>query len=73
MVDWLIQKWDWMIYRLAWHSLRRICRRDPGFAYLIELWIRAWLDENPMPDRLKSAAEKFFETMRDQRRQGENP
>lgn len=57
-----IEKWDWMIYRLAHKSIRRMCERNGGFAYLFELWIRQWRKEHPIPASLESATEHFFES-----------
>jgi hypothetical protein len=65
---WLIEKWDLMVYRLAHHSMRRMCERNQGFAYLFELWIREWRAKNPIPKELESATEKFFESLKSSRR-----
>ncbi len=63
MIDWIVRKYDWMIYRLAYYSLRRMCDRDAGFAYLFELCLRDWrLDEGMIPS-LKEATERFWEAM----------
>lgn len=65
MFDWIVEKWDWIIYRLAYHSMRRMCKRNQGFAYLFELWIREWRAQHPIPKELEYATEQFFESMRD--------
>jgi hypothetical protein len=65
MRAWLLEKWDWMVYRFAHHSIRRMCERNQGFAYLIELWIREWRSQHPIPKELEAATEHFFESMRD--------
>jgi len=57
-----IEKWDWTIYRFAHHSIRRMCERNGGFAYLFELWIRQWRKEHPIPRSIESATEHFFES-----------
>lgn len=54
-MNWLIEKWDW---------LRRICARDIGHAYLMELWIHGHVAERGMPDELRRATELFYETQR---------
>ena len=64
-VDWLINKWDWFVYRLARSSITRICERHPGMAYLFELWFRDWNEKNPISKELASATEHFFESVRD--------
>lgn len=58
-------RWDWWVYRRASHSLRRMCERQPGFAYLMELWIREWRGRHPISLELERATEEFFESLRD--------
>lgn len=65
MYEWIIEKWDWFIYHRAHSSLERICRRRPGFAYLLELWIREWRSRNPASPEVDRATEVFFESMRE--------
>jgi hypothetical protein len=65
MRKWLIEKYDMMVYRLAYHSIRRMCERNAGFAYLFELWIREWRSKHPISKQLETATENFFESMRD--------
>lgn len=56
----LIERWDRLVYRLAFRSLERMMLRgDGGFAYLFELQLRQWRERNPLPDQLKSATERF--------------
>ena len=33
----IVRKWDWIVYRLAFHSLRRMSYDMPGMSYLMEL------------------------------------
>lgn len=61
----LLDKWDWIIYRLAQHSLRRICQSHGGFGYLMELWIREWRSQYELTPELKAATERCFESLRD--------
>ena len=63
MVSKIIEKWDWIIYRLACGSLRRMCKRNGGFAYLMQLSIQGWLERNPIPENLKRSAEIFHEIL----------
>ena len=63
-MKWLVEKWDWMVYRISQGSIRRICEANPGMAYLFELWIRGWNEEHPISDQLKKATEIFFESQR---------
>lgn len=59
-------RWDWWIYFRAVHSLRRICERQPGFAYLIELWIRKWRSRHPITPQLQESTEAFFQSLLDE-------
>lgn len=61
----LLRRWDWWIYRRAFHTLRRMAIANPGFAYLMELQIHGWNDENPIEPWLKSATEIFHQAMVD--------
>jgi len=65
MRAWIVEKWDWFVYRRAWHSIRRMCERNHGFAYLFELWIREWRRKHPITPELERSTELFFETQRD--------
>lgn len=63
MFEYLLTKWDWWIYYRAFHSMRRMCRRNPGFAYIMELHIANWREQNPIePERMKIAKD-FYEAM----------
>ena len=64
-IAWIVEKWDWIIYRCAHHSIRRMCKKNQGFAYLFELWIREWRSQHPISKELESATEHFFESLRD--------
>lgn len=66
MIDWLVEKWDWIIYRLAHRSLERMCRRNVGFAYLFALWLEEWRKENPISPELERSTEWFFESLKTQ-------
>jgi hypothetical protein len=60
MIDKIIKKWDWWIYTRAYHSVKRMTKTMPGFPYLLELHLRGWNEENPIPESLKTATEEFF-------------
>lgn len=60
----LRRKWDWWIYRRAFHSLRRMTLDNPGMAHLMELQIRDWNEKMEIPPELKRATEAFHESMR---------
>ena len=58
----MFEKYDWFIYRIAFKSIRRMCVRSPGIAYLFELWIKEWRRQNPISLPVKQATELFFDT-----------
>lgn len=61
---WLIEKWDWFIYWMAMRSIKRICDRNIGHAYLMELSIRDYIAERGMPDSLRRSTELFHDAMK---------
>lgn len=64
MIKWIVEQWDWMVYRAAQRSIRRMFERRAGFAYLFELQIRDWRDEHPIPESLERSTESFHEAMK---------
>jgi hypothetical protein len=68
MINKIIEKWDWFIYRRAFHSLKRMSKRMTGFSYLMELHLHEWNKRNPIPESVKNATEMFFRSMEDQNR-----
>lgn len=64
MKRWLIEKWDWFIYRRAQHSIRRMCERNEGFAYLFEMQLADWRKEHPISPELERATEIFHEALK---------
>jgi len=65
MKKWILEKWDWFIYRRAFNTLRRMSERRPGFSYLLELHMRRYNAENPISESVKSATELFHQAMID--------
>jgi len=65
MIDKLKLKYDWLMYRLAYQPINRICKRNPGIGYLIELHIRDWRGKN-LPTKLKRSAESFYDELKKQ-------
>ena len=63
VINGLVEKWDWWIYHQAYHSLKRMCVRNRGFAYLIQLQLNDWIKENPMEQSLVEATEQFYNAM----------
>ncbi len=62
-MNWIVRKWDMLVYRVTYRSLNRMLKNDPGKAYLMELHLRSWREDHPLPDRLKKATEIFFEAV----------
>jgi hypothetical protein len=60
------RKYDWFIYKMAYNSIKRMCEKNPGMAYLMELNIRGWRENHPINDDLKHATEVFYDAMRRQ-------
>ena len=58
------QKLDFFIYWLAFKSLRRMLLTDPGYVYLLELYLHRWnSSNNQLSERVKTATEVFFYTL----------
>lgn len=70
MNRWILDKWDWWIYRRAFNSLRRLCEHNQGFAYLFELHLRDYRSAHPIPDSLARATETFYASLVDHKRKG---
>ena len=58
MKPWILDKWDWWIYKRAFNSLRRLCESNQGFAYLFELHLRDYRAEHPISKQLKLASRR---------------
>lgn len=65
VVDRIIEQWDWTIYRFSCRSMQRMCERNPGIAYLLELQLKAYRERNPISPELESATEHFFKAFYD--------
>lgn len=61
----IIAWWDQLVYRFAFRSLTRMLKSDPGMAYLFELNLRRYREENPIPERLMRSTETFLDAMCD--------
>ena len=59
----LVEKYDWFIYYRAFHSIRRMCVRNEGFAYLFELHIKKYRAEHPISKELEHATEEFYNAL----------
>lgn len=64
MKNWILRKWDWWIYRRAFHSFRRLCESNQGFAYLFELHLRDYRAAHPIPEMLEKETESFYAALR---------
>ncbi len=58
--EWLLKKWDKWVYYLAHDTLRRMCERNQGFAYLMELNMREYRKRNPISPEVQRETEEFF-------------
>ncbi|MBW7846367.1 MAG: hypothetical protein LC136_08010 [Burkholderiales bacterium] len=58
-----VEKYDWFIYRRAFNTLKRMCNRNAGFAYLMELHIKKYRELHHITPELERATEAFFETL----------
>ncbi len=64
----LVDRWDFLVYRLAYDSLQRMCKRREGWAYLIELSLRDWREQHPLDPSMQRATEVFHEATKPKRR-----
>ena len=64
MKSWILNNWDWWIYKRAFNSLRRLCESNQGFAYLFELHLRDYRAAHPIPKQLELATEAFYSSLR---------
>lgn len=65
-----IGRWDFLVYRLAYPSLNRMCRRREGWAYLFELQLRDWREQHPLDASMQKSTEWFHEAMKSLRAKG---
>ena len=61
MKSWILKRWDWFVYCRAFHSLRRMCERDPAFARVLELHIKGYVEQSNISEESKRAAEIFYD------------
>lgn len=60
MREWLLRRWDSWVYYFAHNTLRRMCERNQGFAYLLELQLRRYRQEHPISAAVQRETEEFF-------------
>lgn len=60
MREWILKKWDSLVYYFAHSTLRRMCERNQGFAYLLELQLREYRKNNPISSEVERETEEFF-------------
>lgn len=65
MMRWLIHRYDMLVYRLAYPSIRRICERNPGLAVMFQLWVNDWVELHRVSDRVRQSAREFYETLKE--------
>lgn len=59
----LIYRWDRFVYWAAYRSINRLCKSNRGFTYLLELHLRKWREQHPLPPELQDATLRFFEAL----------
>ena len=55
----LVIWWDHFVYRLAFRSLTRMLKRNPGLAYLFELNLKRYREANPISEETKKQTHLF--------------
>ena len=65
MMRWLIHRYDMLVYRLAYPSIRRICERNPGLAIMLQMWVDDWVSSQKIPDSVRESAESFYHSLKD--------
>jgi hypothetical protein len=60
MISYLIEKYDNLIYKIAYNPIKRICERNPGNGYLFQLYINDWVKDHPLTDELKERTDQFY-------------
>lgn len=63
MLEWITERWDWMVYRWSRATMRRLAAGNGGFVYLHYLDVADVLVEHPLGDDLKKAAETFHDAL----------
>lgn len=63
LINRLVSRYDWLIYRIACRSFARMRKSDAAFLYLLELQLRDWREESGMPPSLLRSAEQFHEVV----------
>lgn len=61
-------KYDMLIYKLAYKSIKRLCDYNVGFIYLFKLQIDDWIKENRPSESVKRSAEIFYKSLKEQKR-----
>ena len=63
MKQWIVNTWDWWIYRRSFNTFRRMCQSNQGFAYLFELTLRDYRKLHPISETLERATETFYDSL----------
>lgn len=63
-MKWLLNKWDWWVYRRAYKSFQRLAQSNQGFTYLFELHLREYNKQHEIPESLKRSTELFYNAMK---------
>ena len=61
----LVEKYDWVVYKLSFRSINRMCaRHDGAYAMLLKMSIDEWLEKHPVPESVKDSSTRFYDAMR---------
>ena len=59
------KKYDFFVYWLCFKPLRRLCRSDPAFVYLLRLELDTHINRSGMSSEILESTEIFHESMTD--------
>ena len=65
-MNWLLNKWDWFIYKRFFYSSKRLCERNIGYAVAIKLHVDDYIETHKTPDNehLIKAAYDLYEEVK---------
>ena len=60
----LVEKFDWVVYKLSFRSINRMCaRHDGAYAMLLKMSIDEWLEKHPIPESVKDSSKCFYDAI----------
>jgi hypothetical protein len=61
MIEYIVRAFDYAIYRLSFHSLRRMAKRNHGTAVVLQLWLNDYLKAYPVCEEQQVLAAIYYE------------